>query len=565
MLALVLGLPFIGAGLFADDYFFLLGLERTDSPVITSRLDLYRFADGVPEHVRWMTAHGPLPWWTSPALLCSFFRPLASALLLADHALFGRWAPGYHVHSLLWFGLLLVAVAWLYRRLPSAGLAATSMLLFALDEGHTQAYGWLSSRHAVVSAAFAVLGLVAHLRAREDGWGPGRVLAPLAFVPALCAGEVGLTALAYVGAYEIVSAPGSRTRRALALAPYAALTVAYLIVYRALGYGVSGSGTYVDPVRETGAYLTALGPRLLALGAGMLTPIPADLWMLDARSKRALVVAGALALVFVAAVFRRAYAELDAEEARHVRWLGVGACLSLLPVAAGALTNRLLLVPSIGAFVILACCLRHAWRGWKRGGAGRARHLAASIVLFGVHVVLGLVGTLFSGVLVHFLGVEMARVGREAEFDAGQKVIVLAASNQLASYFPAFVTSCDPAHRPGAWWIMSMAPFAHRVTRTSERTLEVEVLDGTLFESDLELLFRPSTSLVESGQRFFVDGYEVRVLETIDGRPRRIEARFDASLDDPSLRMIAWRDGRLGRVVLATGESVTIPSAPLGL
>jgi hypothetical protein len=30
-----------------------------------------------------------LPWWTSPELKLAFFRPLASALVALDYALFG--------------------------------------------------------------------------------------------------------------------------------------------------------------------------------------------------------------------------------------------------------------------------------------------------------------------------------------------------------------------------------------------------------------------------------------------------------------------------------------------
>ena len=47
----------------------------------------------------------------------AFWRPLSSALLSVDHALFGRLALAYHAHSLLWFGALLLVVAGLLVRI----------------------------------------------------------------------------------------------------------------------------------------------------------------------------------------------------------------------------------------------------------------------------------------------------------------------------------------------------------------------------------------------------------------------------------------------------------------
>jgi hypothetical protein len=85
---LVLALPSLPAGFFADDYVLRDSLHGR-TPFRPPWYDLYWFAPGTIDGNRVAEAHGQFAWWTAPAIKIHLFRPLASALLALDDRLFG--------------------------------------------------------------------------------------------------------------------------------------------------------------------------------------------------------------------------------------------------------------------------------------------------------------------------------------------------------------------------------------------------------------------------------------------------------------------------------------------
>jgi hypothetical protein len=168
-LGVALGLPSLKVGFVADDYTFIQRLEDRGQ---SATLRLYEFATGQPgqaarlQSARWVA----YPWWIENDFKVRFLRPLSSALFALDHALFGRAPLGYHVHSLLWFALLLVAVGLLLRRVCAPTTWQLPFLLFALNAGHAESLAWVSSRNALVSTVPALFGLLALLEYYQRGW-----------------------------------------------------------------------------------------------------------------------------------------------------------------------------------------------------------------------------------------------------------------------------------------------------------------------------------------------------------------------------------------------------------
>src|SRR6185436_4269008 len=103
-------------------------------------------------------------------LLISLYRPVSAATHQLDAWLWPDSAFLQHAHSLAWAFALVLAVTALYRCVMGvttvAGLAA---LLYAVDQAHGFAIGWIANRNAIVCAVFGVLALLAHVRARADG------------------------------------------------------------------------------------------------------------------------------------------------------------------------------------------------------------------------------------------------------------------------------------------------------------------------------------------------------------------------------------------------------------
>src|SRR5262245_8223149 len=98
------------AAFMADDLLQLAILEgKSPSAAWTGPFDLYTISDGNPAHVLAMKDAGIFPWSFDPAFEMGFSRPLSSALLALDHALFGLHPGGYRLHGVLWSALLVVA------------------------------------------------------------------------------------------------------------------------------------------------------------------------------------------------------------------------------------------------------------------------------------------------------------------------------------------------------------------------------------------------------------------------------------------------------------------------
>lgn len=168
-----------------------------------------------------------LPWWTTPVLRLAFLRPLASLTLAA------------------------AAGAVFRRAIPEARVAALAALLFAVDHTHAMPVVWLSNRHAVMSAVFALAAFATHLRWRQDEWSPGRVLAS-------GLGAMGLLARALDGAWWSGAATTRGARAVLAVLATIHLVLSPLLLVARSHQIASVSAGYVgraDASLPTGAGL----------------------------------------------------------------------------------------------------------------------------------------------------------------------------------------------------------------------------------------------------------------------------------------------------------------------
>ncbi len=171
LLGVLLVLPSLRAGFFADDYQQIAQLEGWSANPV-SPLDLYSFVPRDRARMGELLDRGA-PTFAAPGLVLRFLRPLSSALLALDHALFGRRPAPYHVHTLLWYAALLAVVGALYRRAAPRSLWLLAFLIFCLDDGHALSVTFIAARNAVVACVLVWLGLGAHLRWRIHGWRPG--------------------------------------------------------------------------------------------------------------------------------------------------------------------------------------------------------------------------------------------------------------------------------------------------------------------------------------------------------------------------------------------------------
>jgi tetratricopeptide (TPR) repeat protein len=125
------------------------------------------------------------------------YRPLRTASYAFDYAVFGQWAPGFHITNLV-LHLLTIVTVYLFARallgIPSVSFLAG--LIFALHPTHIETVSWISSRADMIALIFANLSLLAYMRFKKGGRSPYLLLALL------------LAFVSYLGKETMVSFPG---------------------------------------------------------------------------------------------------------------------------------------------------------------------------------------------------------------------------------------------------------------------------------------------------------------------------------------------------------------------
>ncbi|HEX9101592.1 MAG TPA: hypothetical protein VF997_05275 [Polyangia bacterium] len=510
-----------------------------------SRFDLFSFVGHSTGNALAQMNVGVLPWWTDPEVKLAFWRPLSALTHLVDWRLWPRSPAAMHVHSLVWFALALAAVAALYRRFfaafggaPAGGVAwaaGLATLLYAIDDAHGPAVGWVANRNAMIAVAFAVPVLLLHDRWRRQRWRAGAWLAPLLLAVALGAGESALAIAAYLGAYALCLERGSWRARALSLAPYLAVVVVWRVVYHALGFGTAYSGVYVDPGAEPLAFLRVLPSRAaFLLAAQLATPWSdfAALWTFVSPHayRNALAFATVVVLLFAALLLPLCRRD------RLARFFAVGALVAVVPVCSTFPADRLLWFVGIGAMGLVARWLELRPRAWW------ATLVAALLVV--IHVVA-------AAPLLALRSRSMETVSRplrraDASLpplsrDDGMLVLVNPPSDVFVAYIVILRASDGRPLPPTRWLATGTTDVA--VTRLDERTLRVRPDGGFIPFVSERMLRRPDRAFVR-GQRIPLDGVEIEIAEvTADGRPAEIVARFERALEDPTLHWAAWHKG----------------------
>lgn len=567
MLTVLIALPTLKIGLFADDYTLLAEIEHA-VPLYANQspIDLYRFASDRTETDR-LIKDGPLPWFTDPAFKMHFCRPLTSLLFSLDHSLWGHFAVGYHVTSILLYAALVLSVSVLARVAlgvqhwaPDATTATLAALLFAVDALHSEPAGWIASRHVMVAAIPATLALTAHVRFARDEWRLGAWLAPLGVIVTLLGSETGVGAVACWLAFDAFAPmPPNRSSarfRLLASMPVLAITAAYVGVYSLLDFGAGGN-LYVGPTSNPIGFLQAAAVRIPTLvGSSVLGTIP----NVSPATGATVGVAAALALFVLYRLVRPAIS--DGERAT-LRWLLPGALLSLMINSAGPASPRLLLFPSVGTAFFLAVLI---YRGGQQLATSRSRRVLGvgllSIVL--LHLVVAPIAFV-SGV------VQIIRTARQ-EIDIFQMaglgnsvvshVIVVAAPDMQTAFYPAAIDQALAPKAASTWHILSMAQSSHRLTRTGASSFRLEMVGGPATSNPVEATFRSSREPLNAGEQVKLSDATVTVVSVDGSVPRSLDVRVEIPLDDPGLALLVSRNNRLIRLAPPPiGSSVEFPSS----
>jgi hypothetical protein len=492
----------------------------------------------------WRTAFGffsgayvpaeDLPWWTDPRLELELLRPVAALTHGLDHALWPAAPWLMHLHSVLWYGLLVALVQRAYRAFElEPSRAALAALVFGLSQAHAMNVGWLAARNSVIAGVFVVATLILHHRVRARGSRVGAVVAPLLLGVALFANEGAVAAVGYLVAYAWVLDDGRR--RWLSLVPYAVVVIAWRGAYEALGAGTAHSGIYLDPTDAPLAYVarTILHavPMLAArLGLAVLDPLGS--------------IPGATLAAFVAAVpFVAGLGWLAREHLRRDRTaqaFALGMVLACFTAGTTVPTDRGLLLLGLGGSVVVADLILVL----RRASVSRP-HRAVGWMLVALHLVVSPLLLPLRVRTTAWVHAQVERVvtglptGPEA---AGDTVVLLnAPSDLLMLYSRAIVERRGETPARSMTWLYAGSG-AVTITRTGPAAFELAATRPWL-AAPLDRLLRRDVRFTP-GQRFPTPCLTAEIA-AVDESELPTAVRFALHDDRPGCRVVllAWLDG----------------------
>ncbi len=543
LVGVLLQLPTLSVGFFADDYVHQLVLEDGGTPTPIPRWSLYDFGSAE-DWADFGVERGALPWWTSSDWRIRFFRPLASLSIRLDHALWGSRAQGYHFTNLVLWLALLALVHRLYRVFGlGAGAATIGLFAFVLSDASSVPVGWIANRNSLLEAIFAAGAVIAASGGRA--WGA----LGLAFAAGLSK-ESGVFALLLVAADLHWR---GRERPALAASLLFFAHIAFLVL---AGYGTR-SLFYATPWSDPGRYLA----NLFTVGsAGILSflgPFPLDLVAMFPAARLALITAGCVVAWPLALWILRRVPRV--ERRLPILWT----VLFLLPQGSVVPADRLLFVPSIGVAALLAL----AWSAERARGSPRSRIRSAGGIVLALSVTLGSGLSLLAqnadtlpGMARHLRVLALATdVGPST---AGRReVLVLQSESQLQAFTLGTTWFAEGGARDVRFWVLQSGPRPVRWTRIDDRTFELETLGRPFLDGPFERVYL-SEAKSAVGQRWTTPLLEVEATAVDETGLRSFRVSFDRSLDSTSLRFVRPVDGVLTAIAAPPiGATIDLPEA----
>jgi hypothetical protein len=544
ILAAVAMMPALTGGWQLDDYF--------------QRVTMLGYGDSKPiqvfvqyidrQHNLNQMAVGTMPWWGSPDLHQAFLRYASTLTMMLDYRLWPNHPALMHLHSLLWLAAAVLVAALLYREvLGATWVAGLAALMYALDGAHAVPAAYLANRNALIACCFGFLSVLAFVRWRKDGHRGTRWLSVLMLALALSAGEMGLATVAYLLAYALTVDRDGIRARLMRLVPHGGVLGAWALIYKLGNFGSQGSGFYLDPLHNPLGFAVSFCQRAAFLLMGQWSPLPAEMSMGPAPGTPAALhlsifsfaIAAIVALLFLPLILRD----------RVARFWGLGAMLSLVPIAAVGPENRLLGFVGLGSMALLAQLTQfvlarssvapvpRVWKGFA---------WAATLLLLLLHLIaaplLGIARIAYQANVSSRMRRAMASVPRDPRIESQDLVLINPPDHIYLVTAIWAVKRLENLPMPRHLRALSSGGTLE-FTCVGPRSLRVRFLGG-FFPTAFSRFVRSPNDRFHAGQRAVLPGLTVTV-ESLDSRgdPAQVRYDFAVPLEDPSLRWMYWHDG----------------------
>lgn len=567
LLGMLLVLPTINVGLIGDDYIvneLLTGQAHRSHP--GTFFDLFTFAKGTPGEVDAGRASGLYTWWVADNARLSFWRPVSELAHWLDYQLWPQSPTMMHVHSVLWYGLLVWLLGRFYRMLDADPLrSGLATLVFAVSTVHLFTLVWLAARNQLISSCLLLMTLMCYHQWRQGRGRHFALLAMLTLTVDLLSAEAAMGAMGYLMAYALVYEENKPlSARLKALLPFVAIVLAWRLTYTHLGFGSMGSGGYIDPVADPLRFAQTMLLRLPALLVAQLYSVSSSIFHLQAYPVQRVYAAVATLAVLLTVLAARRFGLWASPLAR---FYGLGSVLALVPVCAAETNDRLLLNAEIGLSALLAMLFVAMARNHRlyTGLAALGAKALVAVLMF-VHLLAFPVMTLASSTLMHKVVRFAAHDEPLSVPDAGpgsneQVILVNPPKALFAGYYPV-VRRYFGVHNPASMQSLASGDQPLSLSVLDERTLRMSGERGFGEAVSRDFLKYPFKvgDVIHAGH-FTVTVEAVTPL----GKASQVRFDFDTPLTAAPWRMYAWVDSGYQPFRLpAPGQSVVLPAVDVG-
>ncbi len=569
-LGVLVHLPSLGWGFMWDDFYHQLVLNDELPGLRATAWNLYDF-DLRAQAGAVLYDVGLPPWWIDRDFYVRFLRPVTSASLVLDHALYGRWAPGYHMTSLALFAVVL-GLAW--RLLLGLGLtpraALIGLLLLAIEDSWTLPVGWPANRNALLATLFCLATVLCALRyaRRPTLWWllatfAGQILAFGSKESGLVAGPLAALTL-WLQAEPLRSRPWGRALIALAgqsaLWRLAAVGFAMLAVYVSLGYGAN-SLAYTAPWHSPATTLTRLSAVIPAAFYSLFIGLGTDLLMARPEALTFIQLTAPLLIPLGAWVIVSATGG-----SRLLAFAAAWVLLSCVVEVGGELNDRLWVNAAVGSSIIAGVFLDHLLRTRPAFAPRTAAAWLTACVIAQAGLIAAPGINLFRGSVLVLLGRSDTEANLTAPIPSAPRPLDVIAFNARTSLQALGLLPMWRFEHPGddvRFFAVQYGRRAVQVCRVDAQTLEVSSAESPFANGMIERLFRTTDAPRPVGSQITTVSPRVTVTELGDGGYRTIRLEFAEPLESPRYCWIAFENGAYRRITLPLiGERILLPNVP---
>jgi hypothetical protein len=486
---------------------------------------------------------------------------LSSLSMYVDFHLGGDAPLFSHLHTALWFVVLLLGAARLFSgMLENPRHRTWAFILFALGAYHTFLVGLIATRHALMGGTFAVWASAMYISWHRTRKRRHFVLTMVLFFLGLLSGETALSFAGFALSYDLFFAKGDMRQRLSVFFPVGFAAAAYLVFYKTMGFGPRGSGMYLNPLADPLGYLLTAPGKVLAMIGAFALGIPAHLRMAEGFEAVPLG-AGAMGLLLTAPLVLLAWKHLSKTEQRLVQWSLVMGLLTMAPGLSGITSGRAFSLSGIAFSLIMAVTLsairfgdlskRKKWIAWP----------LALVVAFGLLFMAPLSRLGQSLTMINWGSKMTTKLAEQTPLPCKDGAAVYVINGDfLTAYYAPFLVAKRSNQFQGDWHELVSTTSDITMRRDGEDRIFISHEGDSLLGPMSFALFADPKTAIPEGSMLKKDGLTVTVEQRSDKGPTNLSFHIPHLTNPQKVCLLTLENYELHPFVLpAPGQTVVVP------